>query len=68
MIVYLEDTEGRLCFRHAVKKALEGSCDVEIKTYDDSDCGETGYWWIGDCYECNKKEEGSDETDDQADS
>lgn len=55
---YLEDTKGKLCFKHAVKKVIEGGGrDIKITVFDDSDCGQSGCWWVGDCYECNKEVE-----------
>lgn len=57
METYLKNTTGKLCFKHAVKKVIEGKGqDIEIEVFDNTDCGASGCWWIGSCYECNKKE------------
>lgn len=54
METYLEDTNGVLCFKHAVEKAVAGAGDIRLKVYDDDDCGQSGCWWLGGCYECDQ--------------
>lgn len=55
MRVYLQDNKGVLCFRHAVKKALNEESNPTLEVVDDDACGQSGCWWIGSCYECEKE-------------
>lgn len=61
MIVYLENFNGEeICFKHAVKAAIEKGENISLKGYDDSDCGESGAWHLGSCVECNKERDEDD--------
>ena len=54
MKVYLQNHKNQeVCFMHAVQRALKGEY-ISIKDFDDSDCGQSG-WWIGGCVDCNKE-------------
>jgi hypothetical protein len=56
MEVYLEDSNGdQICFNHAVKAVMEVEETISIKGYDDSDCDQSGAWWIGGCKKCQEE-------------
>ena len=55
MIVSLSDSDGNeLCFNHAVKAVMKDNENISINVTDDSDCGESGCWWVGICKKCNE--------------
>lgn len=65
MITYLTIDGAEVCFNHAVKAVVEEDADVEINTYDDSDCGDSGAWHIGVCIKCHPPEDSTlDEDED----
>ena len=51
-IEYADSQGNSLCFRHAVKKAIENNEDIRA-TIDESDPGESG--WFSFCMECSKE-------------
>ena len=54
--VYLEDKNGnQICFKHAVKAALENDERISMHAHDDSDCGASGAWLIGSCKKCEEE-------------
>lgn len=62
MEIYLENSNGnQICFRHAVKTVIENDEHIRIVAFDDSDCGQSGAWWIGGCKECEKEREREDD-------
>ena len=55
MEIYLENTNNeQICFRHAVKAAMNDEY-ISIHGFDDSDCGASGAWHKGGCVECDKE-------------
>lgn len=52
-IDYYNEKQECLCFRHAVKAAIESNESITT-SIDDSDPGESG--WFSFCVECSKED------------
>jgi len=57
MEIFFKNSDGdQLCFTHAVKAVIKNNEHVCIQAFDDSDCGQSGAWWLyGNCKECQKE-------------
>ena len=56
MEVYLIDSDRKtICFKHAVKAIVENNEYISIEGYDDSNCGQSGAWFIGGCERCEEE-------------
>ena len=56
MEIYLENSKGQpICFKHAVKEAIEKNENISIHSVDDKSCGQSGSWWTYGCVECENE-------------